>query len=84
MPVVVLVGSLDTKGDEYRFARDRLGTLHVLVNNAAILDVTGIDRLTLGSSALSVQLTPGGSGQGIEVPRLCRSHAPPRSRTDRG
>src|ERR671910_537822 len=38
----------------------------------------------LGSGALSVQLTPGGSGQGIEVPRLCRSHAPPRSRTDSG
>jgi putative transposase len=35
-----------------------------------------------GSPALSVQLTLDGSGQGIEVPRLCRFHAPPRSRTD--
>jgi NAD(P)-dependent dehydrogenase (short-subunit alcohol dehydrogenase family) len=34
-------------GELARFARDRLCTLHVLVNNAAILDMTGIDRLTL-------------------------------------
>ncbi len=27
--------------------RERLGTLHILVNNAAILDMTGIDSLTL-------------------------------------
>src|SRR3712207_1097990 len=28
-------------------AADRLGVLHILVNNAAILDMTGIERLTL-------------------------------------
>src|SRR3954471_6159707 len=40
-----------------------------LARGKGALTIVGVDPIS-GSPALSVQLTPGGSGQGLEVPRI--------------
>ena len=42
-------------------ARDRFGALHILVNNAAILDMTGIERLTLARLEEVLRVNLGGA-----------------------
>jgi NAD(P)-dependent dehydrogenase (short-subunit alcohol dehydrogenase family) len=42
-------------------ARDRFGTLHILVNNAAILDMTAIERLTLARLEEVLRVNLGGA-----------------------
>ena len=51
--------------------REQLGELHILVNNAAILDMTGIDALTLDrfEHVLRINLT----GAVFAPWRCCRS-----------
>ena len=47
VPLTVDVGSQASVEKMAALVRDRWGTAHILVNNAAILDMTGIDQLTL-------------------------------------
>ena len=59
LPVAVDVGREASVASLAELARTRLGMLHVLVNNAAILDTTGIDALTLDrfEQVLRINLT---------------------------
>jgi NAD(P)-dependent dehydrogenase (short-subunit alcohol dehydrogenase family) len=59
LPAAVDVASQDSVAGLADLARTRLGELHILVNNAAILDMTGIDALTLDrfEQVLRVNLT---------------------------
>jgi uncharacterized protein (UPF0261 family) len=61
---VVLVGSLDTKGEEYRFARDRLRSLGV--------DTIVIDTGVLGAPAFPAEITAAevASAAGTELAQL--------------
>ena len=47
VPAEVDIADRDSVARLADLARTRLGTLHILVNNAAILDMTGIEALTL-------------------------------------
>ena len=47
VPTEVDIADRDSVARLADLARTRLGTLHILVNNAAILDMTGIEALTL-------------------------------------
>jgi NAD(P)-dependent dehydrogenase (short-subunit alcohol dehydrogenase family) len=59
LPFEVDVASEDSVSGLAALARTRLGALHILVNNAAIVDMTGIDALTLAGfeHVLRVNLT---------------------------
>ena len=59
LPFEVDVGSEESVAGLATLARTRLGTLHILVNDAAILDTTGIDALTLArfEQVLRINLT---------------------------
>lgn len=59
LPFQVDVGSEASVAALADLARTRLGTLHILVNDAAILDVTGIEALTLDrfEQVLRINLT---------------------------
>ena len=59
LPFEVDVGSEESVAGLAALTRIRLGTLHILVNDAAILDTTGIDALTLArfEQVLRINLT---------------------------
>jgi NAD(P)-dependent dehydrogenase (short-subunit alcohol dehydrogenase family) len=59
LPFEVDVGSEESVSALAALARSRLGTLHILVNDAAILDTTGIEALTLAhfERVLRINLT---------------------------
>ena len=59
LPAEVDIAREDSVGELAALVRRRLGTLHILVNNAAVLDATGIDELTLDrfEQVLRVNLT---------------------------
>ena len=59
LPAEVDIAREDSVGELAALVRRRLGTLHILVNNAAILDATGIEALTIDrfEAVLAVNLT---------------------------
>ena len=59
LPAEVDIARADSVAELAALVRRRLGTLHILVNNAAILDATGIDALTIErfEAVLAVNLT---------------------------
>jgi NAD(P)-dependent dehydrogenase (short-subunit alcohol dehydrogenase family) len=93
-PMAVDVADRVSVGRMAEFTRDHWGSVHVLVNNAAILDMTGIDALTLdrfeqvlrvnlgGAVACTVALLPlitGGWGRIVNIGSIMGERGQPDS-----